>query len=125
MKTRKVVGIIQARMGSGRLPGKVLMDMGGKPTIARVYARAARAELLDRVLIATSTAEEDDPIAAFCESQSIPCFRGNATDVLDRMFRAAQTYKAQIVVRITGDCPLIDPKVIDQCVRLFLPTSCT
>ena len=115
-----VVGIIQARMGSSRLPGKVMMDLEGKPAIARAYARAARAESLDRVLIATGAAEEDDPIAAFCESQSIPCFRGHVTDVLDRMFHAAKENSAQIVVRITGDCPLIDPEVIDRCVQAFL-----
>ena len=120
MKTRVVVGIIQARMGSSRLPGKVMLDLEGQPVIARVYARVARAELLDHVLVATSTAEEDDPITVFCQSHSIPFFRGHSTDVLDRMYHAAKENRAEIVVRITGDCPLIDPDVIDQCVQVFL-----
>jgi spore coat polysaccharide biosynthesis protein SpsF len=120
MEQQMVIGIIQARMGSSRLPGKVMLDLEGKPALARVHARAARAESLDKILVATSSEEEDDPIAAFCEDNSISCFRGHATDVLDRLFKAAKRNRAEIVVRITGDCPLIDPDVIDQCVNVFL-----
>lgn len=120
METPMIIGIIQARMGSSRLPGKVLMDLEGEPVIARTYDRAARAKMLDRVLIATSTMEEDNPIAEFCERHSVPCYRGHGTDVLDRMYHAAKDNNAQIVVRITGDCPLIDPDVIDRCVQVFL-----
>lgn len=111
-----VVAIIQARMGSSRLPGKVLQDLAGQPMLARVFHRASRADTLDRVVIATSTAKQDDAIETMCNTHSWPIFRGNEDDVLDRYYQAAQHYKADIIVRITADCPLIEPRIIDSLV---------
>ena len=120
MNTPRVVGIIQARMSSNRLPGKVLLDIGGDPMLMRVYTRARRAKRLDEVIIATSVDVEDVPIVRLCEEMGIPYSRGNALDVLDRFKSAAREYGAEIVVRLTADCPLIDPDLIDQTVDAFL-----
>jgi len=118
-----VVAIIQARMGSKRLPGKVLMDIQGAPMLLRVAQRARRARTLDGLAVATTDLAADEPVAQLCADQGIECFRGSATDVLDRFYRAAVTFQAGAVVRLTGDCPLIDPGVIDQTVQAFLETG--
>jgi glutamate-1-semialdehyde aminotransferase/spore coat polysaccharide biosynthesis protein SpsF (cytidylyltransferase family) len=115
-----VVAIIQARMGSTRLPGKVLLDLAGQPMLWRVISRTCRAKTIEQVVVATSTAAADDAIAAFCTERGIVCFRGSETDVLDRYYQAARCVQAQTIVRITADCPLLDPDVIDQVVHHFL-----
>jgi spore coat polysaccharide biosynthesis protein SpsF len=117
---RAVIGIVQARMSSKRLPGKVLADIAGRPMLAWVVERARRADTLKTVLVATSTAEEDDPIARVCEDSGFACYRGSSGDVLDRVYCAARMEHAEAVVRITADCPLIDAGLIDQAVRIFL-----
>ena len=113
----RVVAIIQARMGSTRLPGKVLKDLGGETVLARVVNRTRRATLLDNVVVATSVLPADDAIAEECESLKVACFRGDEVDVLDRYYRAAQKFGADAVVRITADCPLIDWELIDATIR--------
>lgn len=110
----RTVAIIQARMGSTRLPGKVLMDLSGEPMLARVVERTRRARTVDEVVVATSTLPSDDRIARLCRSRGWTCFRGSELDVLDRYFQAALRSDADIVVRVTSDCPLIDPGLIDQ-----------
>lgn len=122
MPTR-VIAIIQARMGSSRLPGKVLLDIASEPMLARVVARTSRAESLHQVLVATTTDASDDPVAARCDSFGISCTRGDVQDVLDRYYQAAKRAKADVVVRITADCPMIDPVLIDDCVNLLLEGS--
>lgn len=112
-----VVAIIQARMGSSRLPGKVLQDLAGQPMLARVFNRASRANALNLVTIATSTSPQDDEIEAFCHAHEWPVFRGNETDVLDRYYQAAQHFQADIIVRITADCPLIEPDIINSLIE--------
>ena len=119
----KTVAIIQARMGSSRLPGKVLLDIAGKPMIQHVIERTRRARSLDSVTIATTTDPTDDPVAAFAFSMGVPCTRGSLHDVLDRYYQAAKTHSADTIVRITADCPLIDPQVIDQTVELLSSSS--
>jgi len=114
----KTIAIIQARMSSSRLPGKVLLDIAGKPMIQHVIERTQRARSLDSVIVATTTDPADDPVAAFAASIGVPCTRGSLHDVLDRYYQAAKQHQAEIVVRITADCPLIDPDVIDQTVQL-------
>jgi spore coat polysaccharide biosynthesis protein SpsF len=114
------VAILQARMGSSRLPGKVLMDIAGKTMIQRVIERTRRARTLDVVSVATTIDASDNPIAAFAISTGVPCTRGNLHDVLDRYYHAARTHKADIVVRITADCPAIDPTLVDQAVTTLL-----
>jgi len=114
------VAIIQARMGSTRLPGKVLKDVGGQSVLARVVRRAGRATLLDDVAVATSILSEDDVIAEDCIRLGVHCFRGDQADVLDRYYRAAQFCRADVVVRITADCPLIDPELADNTIDEFI-----
>jgi spore coat polysaccharide biosynthesis protein SpsF len=120
MRNMKVVAIIQARMGSSRLPGKVLKDLGGKSVLTRVVTRVRQAERLDNVLVATSDQPGDDVIADECARLSVPCFRGNEADVLDRYYQAAVKVGADAIVRVTADCPLIDPELIDSTVEAFL-----
>lgn len=110
----KIVAIIQARMGSTRLPGKVLKDLAGDTVLARVVNRTQRARELHQVVVATSVLPADDAIVSECERLGVAFFRGDEADVLDRYYRAAQQFAADVVVRITSDCPLIDPELIDE-----------
>ena len=113
----KTIAIIQARMGSERLPGKVLMDIYGKPMLQWVVERVQQAMTIDRVGVATTTEPEDDVIMEWAFRQFIPVYRGRPTDVLDRYYQAAHVWHADPIVRITADCPMIDPGVIDRVVR--------
>ena len=115
----KTVAIIQARMGSSRLPGKVLADVAGKPLLWHVVNRAQQAQLVDEIVVATSDNGADDPIANFCEREGFTYFRGSESDVLDRFYRAAEANAADVVVRITADCPLLDPIVVDRVISRF------
>jgi glutamate-1-semialdehyde 2,1-aminomutase/spore coat polysaccharide biosynthesis protein SpsF len=114
-----VVAIIQARMGSSRLPGKSLAEIEGHPMLWHVVQRVKRATMVDRVVVATSTAPADDAIEKMCRDNNVPCYRGSENDVLDRYYGTAQAEKASQIVRITADCPLIDPEVIDHVVSRF------
>lgn len=119
MSTR-VVAIIQARMGSTRLPGKVLLDLSGRTMLGWVVRRARLAGLVDEVVVATTTAPGDEPIVDECRQLAVAWFRGSEHDVVERYHRAAEAYRADVVVRITADCPLIDPEVTDRVIRAFL-----
>lgn len=116
----RIVAIIQARMNSDRLPGKVLKNICGKSMLSRVVQRVNCATSLDNVVVATSDTNVDDLIENECHKLGVSVFRGSENDVLDRFFQAALVYKAEIVVRITADCPLIEPAVIDKVVQAFL-----
>lgn len=116
----KVVAIIQARMGSTRLPGKMMKSILGKPVIEYVFDRVRPSRLLDEVWLATTTEPEDETLVAWAELNNIPYFRGSVNDVLDRYYETARLAKADVVVRITGDCPLADYKVIDEVVGQYL-----
>jgi spore coat polysaccharide biosynthesis protein SpsF len=109
--------VIQARMGSTRLPGKVLMDIGGRSVLDLVVTRLRRADI-DTIVVATSNAEPDDAIARACDHLDVACVRGAEDDVLYRFTTAVDQFPADDVVRITADCPLIDPKVVDDALRL-------
>ncbi len=113
----ETIAIIQGRMSSSRLPGKVLLDIAGKPMLQHVYERTCRAQSLDAVIVATSRAPADDPIMEFCAGIGASCARGSLHDVLDRYYQAARPYAPELVVRITADCPMIDPSLIDDVVR--------
>jgi glutamate-1-semialdehyde aminotransferase/spore coat polysaccharide biosynthesis protein SpsF (cytidylyltransferase family) len=115
----KVVAIIQARMGSTRLPGKVLMDLDGIPVLEWVVRACNAAPGVDDVWVATSTLDADDAIEAFCSRIGVLCYRGSETDVLDRIWRCAALAGADVTLRITGDCPFVDPQVIGGVVRLI------
>lgn len=115
-----IVAIVQARMGSSRLPGKVMADIAGRPMLARVVERVRRAKTIRLVAVATSLHSSDDPIADLCRKENIAFFRGSDDDVLDRFYRAAKVFHADVIVRLTADCPLHDPAVMDETVNALL-----
>ena len=119
MTLNKLV-IIQARMSSSRLPGKVLIDIAGKPMLLHMLERVQKANSIDGVLLATTTDSSDDVLEQFCHRQSLHCYRGSLPDVLDRYYQAATHFHADVIIRLTADCPLIDPHVIDLNVSAFL-----
>jgi len=114
------LAILQARMSSSRLPGKVLEKILGEPMLARQVERLLRAETLGDLIVATSENKEDDAIGALCREIGVRCFRGSLDDVLDRFYQCALKDNPDHVVRLTGDCPLADPDIIDQVVRFHL-----
>ena len=118
------VAIVQARMGATRFPGKVLEAIEGRPMLWHVVRRVRKAKLIDRVVVATSENSLDDAVAKFCVAEDINCFRGSERDVLDRYYRAAKGFAADVVVRITADCPLIDPELIDRVIETRMKESC-
>ena len=111
-------------MGSSRFPGKTLADLAGRPMLARVVSRVTLASAVDRLVVATSTAAQDDPIVEFCRKEKIECFRGSEDDVLDRFCGAATETGADVIVRVTADCPLIDPGIIDRVIDRFQRGDC-
>jgi spore coat polysaccharide biosynthesis protein SpsF len=115
----KTLAIVQARMTSTRLPGKVLMPILGRPMLALQLERMRRAASLDGIVVATTTNASDEPIVALCDREAVPCFRGSEHDVLSRYAGAAQAFGATTIVRVTSDCPLIEPVLIDQAVGIF------
>lgn len=119
MKIR-VVAVIQARVASRRLPKKMLKLIEGQTMLGRVVSRIKLAKTVDEVVVATSISKSDDAIEKLCREKEWAWFRGNEQDVLDRVYKASLYYRADAVVRITGDCPLIDPEVIDAVVGRFL-----
>ena len=114
------IAIVQARMGSTRLPGKVLMPLAGRPVLGHVVERLAYCSTLSGIVVATTTEASDDAIAEFCDGAGVLVFRGSEDDVLDRYHQAAAEFEADPVVRITADCPVIDPTVVDRVVDGFL-----
>lgn len=116
----KVVAIIQARMSASRLPGKVLLDIGGRPMLQWVVERTQRAQSVGQVVVATTVDPSDDAVAEFCKAKGYPLSRGSVQDVLDRYYQAAKSFQADIVVRITADCPLIDPELVYQSVTVLI-----
>lgn len=114
MTSPRRVAIIQARMSSSRFPGKVLAELAGLPMIVFMALRVGRARLVDDLIVATSTESSDDALADALAAHGIACFRGNLNDVLDRFVQAARQARADHVVRLTGDCPLMDPDLIDR-----------
>ncbi|MCL4531100.1 MAG: glycosyltransferase family protein [Chloroflexi bacterium] len=119
MKPR-VVAIIQGRMSSSRLPGKILADIAGQPMLQRVFIRTSRAATVNETIFATTTDPSDDPVAEYCDFSGIPFTRGSLYDVLDRYYQAAKESKADVIVRITADCPVIDPALIDDVVNTLI-----
>lgn len=120
-----VIAIIQGRMSSSRLPGKILADIAGQPMLQRVFLRTSRAASVNEAVFATTTDPSDDPVAEYCEFSGISFTRGSLYDVLDRYYQTAKQAKADVVVRITADCPLIDPALIDDVVRTVISESST
>jgi spore coat polysaccharide biosynthesis protein SpsF len=116
----KVIAIVQARMASTRLPGKVLANLGSHSVLACVIHRVRKCRLIDELVIATTGEPCDDEIVREAERHATPVYRGSEHDVLDRYYQAADTFHAESVVRVTSDCPLIDSEVSDRTIREFL-----
>ncbi len=119
----RIVAIIQARMGSTRLPGKVMKLLGDKTVLAHVISRVKSCLLLDEVIVATTTSLGDDLIVIEAEKCGVKWFRGSEENVLERYYLAAQQFQAEIIVRITSDCPLFDPEVLSQMLYYFKTTT--
>lgn len=115
----KIVIIVQARMTSTRLPGKVLKTVNGKPLLEYQIERLQKVTANDEIVVATTQNETDLPIVELCERLRIPCFRGSENDVLTRYYGAAKQYKADIVVRVTSDCPLLDYRIVNLVIGHF------
>ncbi len=116
----KIVASIEARMGSSRLPGKVLMDIEGKPVLSRVFERLKRCQSLDGILLATSNDPQDDVLEEWAAENQCPFFRGSEDDVLQRVVDAHKSFGTDIIVEMHGDCVMLDPRVIDMGVEMFL-----
>jgi spore coat polysaccharide biosynthesis protein SpsF len=119
VKAIKIVGVVQARMGSTRLPGKVMMPVAGAPLLVRMIERLRAARSLDQVVVATTALTADAPIVTLCRQLEIPVCAGHPTDLLDRHRLAAHSFAADVVVKIPSDCPLVDPQIVDRVVDLF------
>jgi len=119
LQNQNKVAIVQARLGSKRLPGKIFKILAGKPMLWHVVDRLSHAKMLDKIIIATTTLSEDDQVEQFCISNNISFYRGSSNDVLSRYYETAKLYNAGIVIRITSDCPVIDPYLIDSMLLQF------
>jgi spore coat polysaccharide biosynthesis protein SpsF (cytidylyltransferase family) len=120
----KTLGIIQARTSSSRLPGKVLMPIIGRAMIEYQIERVLRAQKIDKLILATTTGAEDDALEIICDRMGIDCFRGSRNNVLERFCLAAEKYQPAHVVRLTGDCPLSDSRLIDEVITFYLKSGC-
>lgn len=120
----KVIASIEARMGSSRLPGKVLAEVGGKPALTRLFNRLRRCTKLDGIVLATSVAKQDDELEKWALSVNLPCHRGSEEDVLSRVVEAQRKMGSEVVVEVTGDCILLDPEIIDMGVTTYLENDC-
>ena len=117
---KKIYAIIQARMSSSRLPGKVLKKIKQKPMLHYVIKQVKASKMVDEIIIVTTTEKEDKPIVDFCLKNKIKCFRGSKLDLLDRYYNCAKKYNCDPIVRVTSDCPIVDPEVIDLTISEFL-----
>jgi len=115
----KIVAIVQARMGSTRLPNKVMKPIDGVPMIEMLLTRLSRTRMIDQIVVATSVLPQNEPLVQHVRSLGFACEQGSENDVLDRYVQAASAHQVDVVVRITGDCPLVDPELVDECVRRF------
>ncbi len=119
-----VLAIVQARLSSTRLPGKVLMPILGRPMLWRQLERVKLAKSIDRLIVATSDQPEDRQLVDMCREFGIECYCGSLDDVLDRFYQAARRYQADHIVRLTGDCPVADPQVIDAVIDCYRSGDC-
>lgn len=120
----KCLAVIQARMGSSRLPGKVMEEVGGLPIIQYMISRLNQAKHIDHLLVATTTSESDNTLVNYLKNQNIPFIRGPEDDVLSRFCQAAEPYPDHNILRLTADCPLIDANIVDKLIKFFSQESC-
>ena len=116
----KIVTVIQARRSSTRLPNKVLLPLADRELLVRMVERVAMAKYTGDIVVATTTEQNDDLIELICKREKFNCFRGNSTDLLDRHYQAGKKWKAEVVIKIPSDCPLIDPFIIDRVIEHYL-----
>ena len=121
----KVVAIVQARMGSKRFPNKVMMPICGVPMIELLLCRLEKSKEVDQIVIATSIDEHNISLVTHVRNLGYACEQGSEDDVLDRYIHTARAHQADVIVRITGDCPLVDPGLVDQVIRAFKVTNVT
>ncbi|MEO4054183.1 glycosyltransferase family protein [Solibacillus sp. CAU 1738] len=119
----RIVAIIQARMGSTRLPGKILKKVNNRPLLSYQIERLQQSQYIDELVIATTIKQQDDLIVEFCKENSISYYRGSETDVLARYYEAASAFKADAIVRITSDCPIIDVQIVDLTIQHFIESN--
>lgn len=119
----RVLAIVQARMGSNRLPGKVLKEMAGHPMIYHTLTKLKKARYVDEVVLATSVKQGDNPLAEYVESLGIPVFRGDEAYVLQRYKETSDLYGGEVIVRVTGDCPLLDPVLVDKVIATYITSD--
>lgn len=120
----KIVAVVEARMTSSRLPGKVLLPAAGKPMLGHLVGRLQRVPSVDEIVLATTVNDTDEPLVEFARHSGVTCFRGSEHDVMARVLGAGDATNADIIVNITGDCPLIDPVLTEQTVSMFLHNRC-
>tara|TARA_Y100001970_G_scaffold275247_1_gene376227 strand:+ start:3938 stop:4693 length:756 start_codon:yes stop_codon:yes gene_type:complete len=120
---KKVVASIEARMGSSRLPGKVLKNFGNETALSLLVKRLKKCKRIDAIVVATTTEKKDEPIINWCLKNNIYFFRGSEKDVLDRVVKAHEYMKSEIIVEITGDCPFTDPEIVDLAVETFFANN--
>ena len=118
-KKQNIVAIVQARMNSNRLPGKVLKMLGDMPALELLLRRLQKSTLIDKIIVATSTNSEDDKLKQIVVNLGFDCFRGSENDVLGRCIQAIKSTPAKTIVRITGDCPLVDPDLVDKVISKY------
>lgn len=118
-KMKNLIAIIQARVGSSRLPNKVLLDLEGQTVLQRVVERVSQSKMINEVIVATTTSEKDIEIVNICSEIGVKVFRGSENDVLDRYYQTAKGADAKHVIRITSDCPLMDPSLIDKVIAFY------
>lgn len=122
-KRKHIIATIEARMASNRLPGKVLLPACNKPLLSHLIERLQRVPSLDAIVVATTINNTDDPIVELSNKLKVGCFRGSENDVLSRVLGAAQAYGADVIVEITGDCPVIDPDIVQHCIDEYFVTG--
>lgn len=116
----KIVTVIQARIGSSRLPGKVMLPLAGKPLILRMYERVSYSRYVSKIIIAITEDESDNQLFKLCKQNNLNVFRGNSLDLLDRHYKAAKENNPEVVIKIPSDCPLIDPEIIDKVILYYI-----
>ncbi len=123
-RTGRIVATIEARMSSSRLPGKVLLPLAGKPSLERLVERARRSKHIDEVVVATTVSDKDQAVVDWAQKAGVAVFRGSEEDVLLRVLEAARAYRGDVIVELTGDCPLIDPGMIDELIEFYRNSDC-
>lgn len=119
----KIAAVVQARLGSTRLPGKILKELSNKPMLWHIVNRLSHSKRIDKVIVATTNLSEDDEVQKFCETNNILFYRGSSEDVLSRYYEAALKFNAELIIRITSDCPVIDPFIIDEMLEYYFQES--